>query len=273
AGEALEIALAHQRLLDEDADRGVSALRKELRPEDGFVGQRAHWKREGPLAQPVLGTGHADRRNTKALLDRLTRRDGVVGDARTEDGKAAFVDELAVGVDHRLDRSLRKPFDLTERDLHGPVDDPVLHAFVEHELERPGQVGPHLLRVVLGQPRVEEVAELDRLCGALVGHNQLRVSSRYTLIISTRPLVTVASSVSGPATAARAASRGLSPSATSRPAAMSTRVEATSRSPVVSRRRMAWPSRTSFAPLSWSMPPPSPTLFSSPPPGSHPNSP
>jgi len=46
------------------------------------------------------------------------------------------------------------------------------------------------------------------------------------------PGVTVESSVSGPATAARAASRGLSPSATSRPAAMSTRVEATSHSPV-----------------------------------------
>src|SRR5262249_28072490 len=183
AGEALEIALAHQRLLDEDADRGVSALRKELRPEDGFVGQRAHWKREGPLAQPVLGTGHADRGNTKALLDRLARRDGIVGDARAEDGEAALVDELAVGVDHRLDRSLRKSLDLTEHDLHWAIDDLLLQPSVEHELERLGQVVSPLLREVLREPKVEEVAELDRLRGALVGHlSSVRASTGVRLV-------------------------------------------------------------------------------------------
>src|SRR5262249_4165236 len=153
-----------------------------------------------------------------------------------EDGKAAFVDELAVGVDHGLDRSLRKSFDLAENDLHGAVDDPLLQAFVEYELEGLSQVVTHLLREVLRQPKVEEGPELDRLCGALVGHFsslhgsvQAGWSARYRSIISTSPRATVASSVSGPATAAQAASRGLSPSATSRPAAMSTRVEATSR--------------------------------------------
>src|SRR5262249_50225757 len=54
AAEALRVALAQQRLLDQDADLGVPSLHEQLRPEDRFVGQRALWKREGPLAQPVL---------------------------------------------------------------------------------------------------------------------------------------------------------------------------------------------------------------------------
>ena len=117
AAEALDVGLADQRLLDEDADLGVPALGDQVRPEDRLVGHRALREREGPLAQPVVGAGDADRRNVEALLDRLARRDGVVGDARAEDGEAALVDELAVGVDHRLDRSLRKSLDLAEHDL------------------------------------------------------------------------------------------------------------------------------------------------------------
>src|SRR5262249_36770162 len=75
-----------------------------------------------------------------------------------------------VGVDHSLDGSLRKSFDLTEYDLHRTVDDSLFQAFTEHELERLSQVVPPLLREVRRQPKVEKVAELDRLCGALVGH-------------------------------------------------------------------------------------------------------
>ncbi len=49
----------------------------------------------------------ADRRHLEALLDLLARRHRVVGDGRTEHRQAALVDELAVRVDHRLDRALR----------------------------------------------------------------------------------------------------------------------------------------------------------------------
>jgi hypothetical protein len=70
-------------------------------------------------------------------------------------------------------------------------------------------------------------------------------------------------SVSGPATAARAAARGRSPSAIRRPAAMSTRVEATSRRPAVSRRRIAWPNWTSSAAWSWLTPDSHAMTFSS----------
>src|SRR5262249_34510832 len=94
--EVLEISLADQRLLDQDADLGMAALREQVRPEDRLVGERALGKREGPLAQPIVGAGHADRRNPEALLDRLARRNTVVGDARAEDREAALLDELTV---------------------------------------------------------------------------------------------------------------------------------------------------------------------------------
>src|ERR1700758_1739356 len=86
---------------------------------------------------------------------------------------------------------------------------------------------------------------------------------RYTSIISTKPLVTVESSLSGPAIAARAATRGSRPSAISRPAAMSTRVDATSRSPAVSSRRMARANRTSSPARSGPTPDSHATTFSS----------
>ena len=64
----------------------------------------------------------------EALLDRLACRHAVVGDAPAEHREAALVDELAVGVDHRLDRSLRQPLDLPVDDLDRPVDQPLLQA-------------------------------------------------------------------------------------------------------------------------------------------------
>ena len=95
----------------------MPALGEQIRPEDRLVGQRSLRERERPLAQPVVGAGHAERRNPEALLDRLAGRHAVVGDVRAEDREAALVDELAVGVDDRLDRSLRQPLDLAEDDL------------------------------------------------------------------------------------------------------------------------------------------------------------
>ena len=86
---------------------------------------------------------------------------------------------------------------------------------------------------------------------------------KYASIISNKPAVTPGSSVKGPATAARAASRRPRPSATSRPAATSTRVDATSRRPAVSSRRIAWPSCTSCAAVAGSTPDSCATIFSS----------
>ena len=168
--EVRDVRLPDQRLLDEHADLGVRALRKQVRPEDRLVGHRTHRQRERPLAEPVVGAGDADRGDVEALLDRLARRDAVVGDRGPEDGETTLVDELAVRVDDRLDRSLREALDLAEHDLDGSIDRPVLEALLEHQLERLRQVRPRLLRVGLGQDEVEEVPELDRLGGALVGH-------------------------------------------------------------------------------------------------------
>src|SRR5262249_26329668 len=156
---------------------------------------------------------------------------------------------LTVAVDHRLDGALWEAFDLAVHHLHGAIDDPLLQAFVEDEIEGLRQVFPHVLRVLVRQAEVHEVSDLDRLRFALVGHatsvsRQLDESARYTSIISTSPDATAGSSVSGPAMAARAASRGQRPSATSRPAAISTRVDATSRRPAVSMRRIACANRT-----------------------------
>src|SRR5262249_16672768 len=114
--------LACQRLLDERADLGGPALGQQVRPEDRFVGHRPHRQRKRPLTQPVVAAGHADRRHLETLLDRLTRRDRVIGDGRAEHCEAAFVDELAVGVDHRLHRPLRQALYLAEDDLHRAVD-------------------------------------------------------------------------------------------------------------------------------------------------------
>ena len=186
APEVPEIALADQRLLDEHADLGMAVLGEQVRPEDRLVGHRAHRERERPFAQPLFAPGDTDRWHTEALFDRLACRHGVVRDVRSEDEDAAFVDELAEGVDHRLDASLRKALDLPVHDLNGPVDDLLLQPLVEHQLERQGEVVAQLLRIVGREPEIHQVTDLDRLSGADVrhlaswrGHHNLNVCSTF----------------------------------------------------------------------------------------------
>ena len=85
-------------------------------------------------------------------------------------GEAAFVDQLAVGVDDRLDRALRQALDLAEDDLDRPVDHPPLEPVGEDQLERARQIEALRLREPVRQHEVEQVAELDRLGLALVAH-------------------------------------------------------------------------------------------------------
>ena len=62
------------------------------------------------------------------------------------DGQAAFVDELGVGVDHRLDRALRQSLDLAVDDLDGPIDDALApYASLEDHVERIGEIVAEVL--------------------------------------------------------------------------------------------------------------------------------
>ncbi len=54
----------------------------------------------------------------------------------------------------------------TGRSMH-----PLLESLLEHQLEGEHQVLPRLVRVAVGELEVEQVPELDRLGGALVGHS------------------------------------------------------------------------------------------------------
>ena len=161
--EAARVVLARHRLLDEDTDLGDAALGDELRPEDRLVGERAHRQRERPRAEPVLRAGDGQRGDLEPLLDLGLHRLGVVGDRRPEDGDAALVDEVGVGVDDPLDRALRQPLDLAEDHLDRTVDDALLEGVVEDQAERVEQVVAGFLRIEVGQHEVEQVAELDRL--------------------------------------------------------------------------------------------------------------
>jgi hypothetical protein len=58
---------------------------------------------------------------------------------RTEDHEAALVDEFAVGVDHRLDRTLGQPLDLAVDHLHGTVDQALLDGLFEDQVESLGE--------------------------------------------------------------------------------------------------------------------------------------
>ena len=71
--QVLQIALADEVLLDQDADLGQAALGDEVGEEDRFVGHRSLGEGERPLTQPVVGAGDADRGNLEALLDRLAQ--------------------------------------------------------------------------------------------------------------------------------------------------------------------------------------------------------
>ena len=153
----------------ETPDGRVPVLCEQLRPEDRLVRHRTLREAERPLAQPVFRARDGDRRDAKALLDRLSRRDAVVGDGGPEDRQTAFVDQLAVGVDHRLRGTLRQAFDLAEDDLDGTVDDAALHTLREHHFEGTGQVETLFFGVAVGKDEIEEVAEFDGLCVALVG--------------------------------------------------------------------------------------------------------
>jgi len=65
---------------------------------------------------------------------------------------------------------LLEALDLAHQELHGAVDDPLLEALVEHQLQRGTEVVAPVLRVAVGKLEVVHAAELDRLRLALVGH-------------------------------------------------------------------------------------------------------
>jgi hypothetical protein len=168
--EVPQVGVSDQRLFDEGAHLGVPTLGQQVRPIDGFVGHRTLRQGKGPLAEPVLRAGNADRRHLKPLLDRFSRRNRVVGDRRAEHREATLVDQFTVRVDDRLRRALGQSLYLPEDDLHRPIDHSLLHAFVEHQLEGLEKIVPLLLRESVWKPEVAEVTKLDRLCCALVGH-------------------------------------------------------------------------------------------------------
>ena len=136
--QVLQIALADQALLDQDADLGEATLGDQVGQEDRLVGHRALGEGERPLTQPVVGSGDADRRHLEALLDRLAHRHAVVGDVGAEHHQAALVDEFAVGVDHRLDRTLGQTLDLAVDHLHRPIHQALLDRLFEDEVEATG---------------------------------------------------------------------------------------------------------------------------------------
>ena len=144
--QVLQVALADEALLDQHADLGESALGDQVGQEDRLVGHRPLRERERPLAQPVVGAGHADRGHLEAFLDGLAQRHAVVGDVRTEHHQAALVDEFAVGVDHRLDRTLGQALDLAVDHLHRPVHQALLDGLFEDEVEGLGEGGEQVLR-------------------------------------------------------------------------------------------------------------------------------
>ena len=262
AAEDSDVRLADERLLDEDADLGVPALREEVRPEDRLVGHRAHRQRERPLAQPVLGAGDADRGNVEAFLDRFavgTQLSVIAGPKTARQPSSTSSPYASITA---LTVPFGRPSTSRNTISTGRSMTPCFSPSSNTSSKRLRQVVPHLLREAVGQHEVEEVAELDRLCGALVGHvvpptarAVVRLEPNSCSMKLPAPPAhvgqvardhlrrgrpsTTGSSVSGPATAARAARRSGSPSAMSRPAAISTRVDATSRSPAVSSRRMA----------------------------------
>ena len=47
--KVLQVTLADQRLLDQDADLAMVTLGQQVRPKDRFIGHRSLGKREGPL--------------------------------------------------------------------------------------------------------------------------------------------------------------------------------------------------------------------------------
>lgn len=174
--EVGEIALTDQRLLDQDGHLGVAALGEQFRPEDRLVGHRPLRERERPLPQPVVAAADVDGRHPEPFFDRLFGGHGVLADVRPEHRQTALVDQFAVGVDDGLDRAFGQPLHFPVHDLHRTVDDPLPQPVGEYQFERLGQVVAHLLRIELRQQEVEEVADLDRLRGALVGQVSISVS-------------------------------------------------------------------------------------------------
>ena len=160
--EILQIRFADHGLLLEHADLGMSALGKQIRPEDRLVGVRAHRKREEPFAQRNIGSRHADARNFEALRDCFRRRDHVVGNARTEDGQASFVAEFAIGVDDGFHRSLGQALHFAVDDLDRAVNQTLLGGLLD-QVERSREVLEVRPRETLGQQEVHQVADFDWL--------------------------------------------------------------------------------------------------------------
>jgi hypothetical protein len=135
-----------------------------VRDEAGLVGHRTVGQSERPFTEPVVGAADADGWHLEPLLDLGLQGDRVLGDVRTEHGEAPFVDELAVGVDHRLHRAAGQPFHLSRHELDRTVEHALLEPVVEDELERQEHV---LADVALRRRRnhhVRQDAELDRRC-------------------------------------------------------------------------------------------------------------
>jgi len=63
-----------------------------------------------------------------------------------------------------------KTLDFPVDDFDGAVDVAPVECVAEDHAERDRQIVPALLRIVIRQQEVRQVADLDRLGGALVGH-------------------------------------------------------------------------------------------------------
>ena len=170
ASQILEITLADQVLLDEDADLAQATLGDEVGQEDRLVGHRPLREGERPLPQPIVGPGDADGRHFEPFLDRLAGRDAVIGDVRSEHREAPLVDQLPEGVDHSFDRTLGQALDLAVNHLDRPIQQALLQRLIEHDVKALGEVGLHLVRKAGRQSEVHQIADLDRLSSAFVGH-------------------------------------------------------------------------------------------------------
>jgi hypothetical protein len=65
---------------------------------------------------------------------------------------------------------LGEPFDLSVQDFNGAIDFALHEGIAEHHVERVRKVVAEVLRIVLRKKEVHQIADLERLGGAIVGH-------------------------------------------------------------------------------------------------------
>ena len=160
--ERRQVLLADQRTLMTHRDGREAALTEDAGDHVGLVGQRAVPEREGPLTVPLVGTAPADGRHLEPVLDRLAQRHRALRDHRPEHAEAPFVDQLAVGVDHRLDRAAGQALALPDHELHRTVEPPGRDRVVEREAGRLEEVVADVPGRRSREHEVDQHPDLDR---------------------------------------------------------------------------------------------------------------